>query len=483
MDSTPIPTTLTAANGSRPSPHPRGRRAIVIGGSMAGMTAARVLADRFDEVLVLERDPLPDTDEPRKGVPQGRQLHGLLKRGEELLDGLFPGVMAALVDRGAQRLDFSADIRWHHFGVEKLRFPSGIIATMASRPLIEQEVRRRLQQVPNVRILERRAVMGLHASEDRKRVTGVRLVCRDGEAGEEQLFGDLVVDACGRGSPTPRWLTELGYAKPEEESVRVDVCYATRIYRRPADTGLPYKALYVVGTPPHGKRLAMLAPIEGDRWIVVLAGLLGDHPPADEEGFLAFAKGLPIGEMHRVLSQAEPLGNPVLYKFPSHLRRHYERMASFPEGFVVLGDSHCSFNPIYGQGMTTATLGAIALGECVDEQRRRHGDSLDGLSRRFQARLAKQTDVPWSMSTGEDLRHPEVEGKRPFGFDLMAWYLGRVHRAVARDQVLAGHFLRAMHMIGSPTKLLEPAMAMRVLVGGIASRAATRTQPAAAATR
>lgn len=445
-----------------------GSRAIVIGGSIAGLMTARVLADGFDEVLLLERDPLTDDDGPRKGVPQGRQLHGLLKRGEEIFEALFPGLVAALLDEGAQVVDFSQDIRWHHFGVEKVRFPSGIAATMITRPALEREVRRRLLARPNVRLLDRRAVTGLCTTEDRTRITGVKATHRDGGAVPvaEQLHGDLVVDACGRGSSTPKWLTELGYPKPEETTIKVDVCYATRFYRRPADTGLPYKGLYIIGTPPQNKRLGILSPVEGDRWIALVAGMLGDHPPADDEGFLAFAKGLPVDELHRVLAQAEPLGDPVLYKFPAHQRRHYERMARFPEGLVVLGDSHCSFNPVYGQGMTTAALGALTLGECVKEQRSLHHGSMLGLSRRFQARIAKETDGPWAMATGEDLRYPEIEAERPFGYAIMKWYLGRVHRAVAHDRVLALHFLRAMHMLGPATKLLEPRMAMRVLAGG-----------------
>lgn len=445
------------------------RRAIVLGGSMAGLATTRVLADCFDEVLLVERDALLDDVEPRKGVPQGRQLHGLLGRGEEILEGLFPGLIAGLVADGAVRVDFSKDVRWHHFGVEKARFDSGVLTTTMTRPFLERAVRRRLLALPNVRCLDRREATGLLTSDDRQRITGVRTKRRGGEAGApEELLGELVVDACGRGSPTPRWLTELGLPRPEETEIRVDVCYATRLYHRPEPTGLPYQGLYIIGTPPENKRLGVLGAIEGGRWVVLLAGMLGDHPPSDPEGFLEFAKGLPIDELHRVLATAEPASDVSLYKFPSHLRRHYERMPGFPEGLVVLGDSHCSFNPIYGQGMTTACLGALVLGECVREQQQRGEGSIAGLSRRFQAKLAKQTDGPWDMATSEDLRYPEIEAKRPFGYGLMKWYTGRVHRAVAHDTELALHFLRAMHMLEPPTVLLEPRLAIRVLAGGLA---------------
>jgi 2-polyprenyl-6-methoxyphenol hydroxylase-like FAD-dependent oxidoreductase len=444
-------------------------RALVIGGSIAGLTAARVLADCFEEVLLLERDALPDAPELRKGVPQGRQQHALLARGEQILEGLFPGLIASLVEDGAVRFDFGRDLCWHHFGREKLRFDSGVLTTTMSRPLLEHAVRRRVLALPNVRILDRCEVTGLCASEDRQRIVGVRTRRRDGAASpdeQEELPGELVVDACGRGSSTPRWLTELGHARPEETAVRVNVCYATRLYHRREPTGLPYRALYLMGTPPETKRIGALSPIEGGRWIAALAGMLGEHPPGDPEGFLEWTKGLATDELHRVLVDAEPASDIAVYKFPSHLRRHYERMERFPDGLVVLGDSHCSFNPIYGQGMTTAAIGALLLGEHVEEQRQRSGGSLVGLSRRFQARLAEATDAPWSMATGEDLRYPEIEAERPFGYGFMKWYTARVHRAAAHDAEISLCFLRAMHMLDPPTVLLRPKMALRVLAGG-----------------
>ncbi len=445
-----------------------GRRAIVIGGSMAGLVTARVLADHFDEVLLVERDALLDTDEPRKGVPQGRQLHALLTRGEEILSALFPGLLDALVAAGGELVDFSRDLRWHHFGVDKVRFESGVRAITVTRPFLEREVRRRLFALPGVRRLDQREVLGLLASEDRRRVTGVALRRRDGEReGErEELLGDLIVDACGRGSRTPKWLEALGYPRPEETVVRVDVCYATRLYERPEPSGIPYKGLYILGTPPASKRLGVLAPIEGRRWIALVAGMLGDHPSADPADFLGFARSLPIDDLYRILKDAQPAGDVALYKFPSHQRRHYERMARLPESFVIVGDSHCSFNPIYGQGMTTAAIGALTLGGCLSEQRRSYGGSILGLSRRFQARVARETDVPWSMAMSEDLRYPEIEAHRPAGYALMKWYLGKVHLAAARDREVALHFLRAMHMVEPPTRLLRPALMARVLAGG-----------------
>jgi 2-polyprenyl-6-methoxyphenol hydroxylase-like FAD-dependent oxidoreductase len=198
--------------------------------------------------------------------------------------------------------------------------------------------------------------------------------------------------------------------------------------------------------------------MEGDRWIALVAGLLDDHPPTDEAGWLEFARNLPQPDVYEAVKNAEPISDIALYKFPSHLRRHYEKMRDFPDGLVALGDSVCSFNPMYGQGMTTAAIGALHLGEHVERAR-----DLNGLSRRFQSGLAKLTNDPWMMSTGEDFRYPDVVGDRPFGNSVMQWYTGRVHRAAAASAEVSNLFYRAMHMLSPPTALMSPGMIVRVL--------------------
>jgi hypothetical protein len=196
----------------------------------------------------------------------------------------------------------------------------------------------------------------------------------------------------------------------------------------------------------------------------ILAGVLGDYPPDDPEGYREFARALPAPDVHRVLGELEPDSDVVTYRFPANLRRHYERMAAFPDGLVDVGDAIASFNPIYGQGMTTAGLGALALGECLSEQRRTAGKGgIGGLARRYLAAAGKLADTPWMMTTGEDFRHPEVEGKRPPLYGAMKWYLGQVHRAAMVDTDVFGSFLRAMHMLDGPETLMSPGAAVRVL--------------------
>jgi 2-polyprenyl-6-methoxyphenol hydroxylase-like FAD-dependent oxidoreductase len=448
-----------------------GGRAVVIGGSMAGLVAARVLSDHFDEVVVVERDSISDElVEPRKGVPQGRHLHGLLTRGGQLLEGMFPGLRDAAVKDGAVLLDWGRDMAWYHFGGWKVRVPnSGIDVLCSSRPFLESQVRRRLFALPNVRRLDRHDVTGVQSTADRSRLTGVTVLARDdhdddARAGGTTLEADLVVDAGGRGSKAHAWLEALGYAKPPESSVRVQVGYASRMYRLSEPDQFDWRGLYVLGAPPESRRLGAIFPIEGGRAIVVLAGLLGDYAPDDPDGFLRFAGTLPGNAMEPALRMMEPLSDISTYRFPAHRWRHYERVEQLPEGFVVTGDALVSFNPIYGQGMTTACLDAERLGQCLSEQRRQHGaGAIHGLSRRFQVAAAKIAAIPWLLATSEDFRFPDVEGKRPPLYPALRWYTEQVHRAARIDPVVHQSFLRVMHMLAGPESLFDPRIAWRAL--------------------
>jgi 2-polyprenyl-6-methoxyphenol hydroxylase-like FAD-dependent oxidoreductase len=286
---------------------------------------------------------------------------------------------------------------------------------------------------------------------------------RHGADAEAVIDADLVVDAGGRGSLTPRWLEALGYERPAESLVEVDIKYASRFFRRQGDLPGGHKALYIVGKPPGDKRLGILLPVEGDRWMALVAGVLGDHPPTDPAGYLAFARGLPVPDLHEAIKDLEPLGDIAGYKFPASRRRHYEQLRRLPEGLVVVGDALCSFNPIYGQGITTAALEALALDESLRE--RPKGD-IHGLAKRYFARAGKATDLAWMMTTGEDFRYPEVKGDRPFYLPALEWYMNHVHRASAKDPEVFRAFVRAMHMVDSPFALFDPRIAARVLRAG-----------------
>jgi 2-polyprenyl-6-methoxyphenol hydroxylase-like FAD-dependent oxidoreductase len=460
---------------------PTGEHAVVLGASMAGLTAARVLADAYERVTVLERDTLPGAAAHRKGVPQSRHAHGLLAAGSVALEELFPGLTDKLVARGALSGDLQAEVRWSNHGLRLCPAPSDLRGIALSRPLLEGSIRERVRALPNVRVVDRCDANGLVATPDGRRVRGVRVIRRADGAAEEVLEADLVVDASGRGSRSPIWLEALGYPRPAEDEVRIGIAYASRVYRRRPDHLDGDRAVVVAATVDRPRGAAMLA-MEGDRWMVTLNGYLGQRPPTDPDGFVAFAAGLPEPDIFEVISDAEPLGEVLPARYPASVRRRYERLGRFPDGYLVTGDAVCSFNPVYGQGMSVAALEALALRECL-------GAGPAGLARRFFAEVAGIVEIPWGIAVGADLRFPGIQGARTAKVRLINAYLARFHLAAATDPVLGGAFLRVINLMDRPEGLLRPTIALRVLRGNLrrtavwprASRPGSRTQQKEAA--
>jgi 2-polyprenyl-6-methoxyphenol hydroxylase-like FAD-dependent oxidoreductase len=458
--------------GARNANEPATGHAVVLGASLAGLLAARVLSDYFDHVTIVERDVLPSEAAPRKGVPQARHAHALLARGFEACKRWFPGIEAGLVQGGAVMFDLGAETHWWHHDGYKVRYQSGLIGPAMSRPLLEEVVRRRVLARTGVSVLDGMEASTLRMDGDRARVSGVMLQSRRDDDPAVALETDLVVDATGRGSQTPRWLRASGYPAPPEVSVTMHAGYSSRLYRRTA-TDLPdAKLAFCLPTPPHQKRMGALFPIEGDRWIVSLGGWHHDHAPADERGFLEFARGLPIPHIYRVISRAEPVSGFFVHKFPSNLRRRYEALESVPEGLIVIGDAMCSFNPIFGQGMTVAALQAEALEACL--QAAIAGRRWAGLPKRYYARAAKAIDNPWRLAAGADFEYPETIGTKAFGTDLINRYTAAVHRAARRDPVVCHAFYEVMNLLRRPTALFRPRILRRVFRSVLSERAAAK---------
>jgi len=429
------------------------QHAVVIGGGLAGLLAARVLADHFERVTLIERDGVTTEAKPRKGVPQGHHVHGLLAKGKEILSQLFPDLIPALLAGGAVSGDMGRDFRWNHFGVWKVHFDSGIGCMLFTRPYLESQIAERIRRRPNVRILEA-AVEGLAFDPDHKRVTGVRV--RPHASGSSVLTADLTIDASGRGSRTPQWLEDFGYGKPSESTVKVDVMYASRLYR-PGPGTRDLRALLISPRAPD-KKMAAIFAVEGNRWLVTLGGMHGVHPPTDEAGYLEFARSLAVPDVHQAIAAAEPLTPIATHNFHTNIRRHYDRLTPFPERLLVMGDAFCSFNPIYGQGMTVSAREALALDEALRER-----TDLDRLHGRFYRKIVNIVDSAWGPTTGEDFRHKEAVGERPTGMALIHWYTGRIHERCAHDTALALAFYRVMHMIDPPVALFRPSVMARVL--------------------
>jgi len=435
-----------------------GDRALVMGGSMAGLLAARVLADSYSEVTVMDRDDLPEASIHRRGVPHGRHIHALAARGQQVLEELFPGLTQELVADGAPAGDILTDARFYLSGHRLREASTGLTLLCASRPFLEAHVRARVRALPNLRFLDRCEVVGLATSPDGRRVTGARVQRRTDGSAEELYGADLMIDASGRGSRTPAWLEALDYSRPEREEVKIGLGYATRTYRLPPDALDGHLAVLDAATPDL-PRTGAFQRLEGDRWMLTLAGILGDHPPTNPEGFLDFARSLRFPDIYDAVREGAPLDDPVGFRFPASVRHRYERLDRFPAGFLAVGDAVCSFNPIYGQGMSVAALEALTL--------RRHLErGIEPQPRHWFRDLARVIDVPWDMAAGGDLLFPGVPGERTLKIRLLGGYLTRLHAAAANDADLATAFMRVAGLVAPPQSLLSPGIARRVLWGG-----------------
>jgi 2-polyprenyl-6-methoxyphenol hydroxylase-like FAD-dependent oxidoreductase len=434
-----------------------GGHAIVIGASMGGLLAARALADHCDQVTILERDALPTVCEPRKGVPQGRHTHGLLARGREVLDELFPGLSEELTAEGAISGDVVDGVLWFNHGFYLRKAPSKLVGLLLSRPMLEGAVRRRVLKLANVRLCERCDALEPLFDREHGRVTGLRVARHAVAEHVETMNADIVIDATGRGSQSAAWLDRLGYAKPREETVRIAIGYKTRLYRRRPEQLNGKVGVIVAACHPDWRFGALLAQ-EGERWTVSLDGYLGEQVPADEAGFLEFARTLPTPEIFETIRNAEPLSPIIPYQFSANLRRHYEELSRFPEGFLAYGDALCSFNPVYGQGMTVACIEALILRECL-------AAGTPGLARRFFRKASALIDIPWQIAVGSDLQHPQVQGKRSAQVRFINWYIAKLFRAAQHDGVLAARFVEVANLTRQPPALLDPRIALRVWKG------------------
>ncbi len=439
--------------------------AIVIGSSIAGMTAARVLSDHFAQVTVIERDVAPDPVAFRKGAPQTRHPHALLAKGEEILNGMFPGLTAELYAGGAIAANFGNELGFYISGDWCQPYVSAITTTLCSRPLLESAIYRKLTALPNVTILHDQEMLGLCLDGKKEHVTGVRLRDHNSpDKAEQELHATLVVDASGRSSHAPQWLEEWGYTQPAETTVNARVGYTTRIYRKPSYYTSDWKALYIMAMAPHTPRGAVILPMEGDRWHVSLVGVGGDYPPTDEAGFMDFVRSLPSPIFYEALKDAEPLTAAYGYRQAENRMRYYEKLPRYIEGFVVTGDAVYAFNPIYGQGMSTASIASQTLDACLKEQRSRGGQSLDGLARRFQKELAGVTAGPWAMATGQDIRWPTTEGgAQPDPVTrLVQGYLDKVLSVAPHNPAVAEAFFHVQNMLKGPESLFHPKVLWQV---------------------
>ena len=438
--------------------NPLGRRAVIAGGSLGGMLGARAIAPHFAEVVVLERDVFAATPAPRRTTPQSHHVHVLLKGGENAIEEILPGFRGAIEASGSVKMRAGQDfLAGSELGFAP-RFDGGLELHGQSRWMLEHCLREQvLATTPNVSLRTGATVRGLMLDAGAHRFSGVKLETNNGTA---NLEADLVIDATGRGEGGLRWLSALAITLPDVEEVGVDFGYSSAVVELAADPARDWKALVMGNLPRVGARGAVLLPIEGGRFICSLGGRAGDYPPDNEAGFLEFAKSLPHPNMYEALKTARFVSPVARMIYPANRFRHYERLTTLPHGLIPLGDALCSFNPTYGQGMTSAALQAHALFDTLAQ--RASGDSLDVLTRTYLQRAADVARMPWRQANYNDFLYPTTQGDRTMFSDDELRYRMEVQIAAARDDVVRKLSTEVGHLLLPFERLMQDDVRTRV---------------------
>lgn len=440
----------------------RHHRAVVIGSSLAGLWTARVLADHFEQVSVLERDQLPETAESRAGVPQDRHVHVLLERGAQIMSRLFPGITEELMAAGAKQVDLTDDSRVNVRGHWLPQFKGGLVTYACSRLLLESILRRRVAALPNITLHSGAQVQGLIAQNGR--VEGAQVHWKHDRA-DSQETADFIVDASGRTSKLPEWLQALGYGMPEETVIDVRLGYAGRRYKAPTNPAPDWDIMLIGAYPPSKSRAGLIYTEENGIWMVMIAGILGDYPPVDEAGFLAFARDV-HPEFYAAFQQAEPISSIIGYRRTENRFRHYEKLSRWPDRLVVVGDATCGFNPIYGQGMTVAAMAAEALGEMIGGGNGR----LEGIAHSFQKKYPKIVEPAWLLATSADLEWLGNEEATSLPERMAGWYMPKLLDTIPADQFVQKTFVQVQNLIVPPANLFKPNIAWRVMRHALGSK-------------
>jgi len=435
----------------------KGQAAIVVGAGIAGLCAARVLADHFERVTVLERDSLPSSASARPGVPQGRHAHALSVGGQRALEQLFPGFENDLVLAGAVPVRSGLDVRVERPGYDPYpRRDVGLTAMAASRALIEFLLRRRVEQHPAVSFRTGCRVLALDASAAGDRVTGVR--CDGADAADA---ADLVIDATGGGELTLALLQAIGQPPPERTTIGIDRGYASVTFELPSYARPDWKGLITMPLVPESSRSVLIFPTEGDRWIMSTGGRHDDQPPHSWPAIVEYLRGLRTQTAFETLRAATNVSEPAHFLFRASEWRHYERLTGFPCGLLPIGDAICVFNPVYGQGMSVAAQEARLLQDLLARVAQ-SPPTMPRLALDFFAGAAALIDSPWVSAAVPDFAHPQTRGDRPADLAQRLAFVSALLRLGAEDALVHRLTLEVVQLLKPRSAYQEPGLLARV---------------------
>jgi 2-polyprenyl-6-methoxyphenol hydroxylase-like FAD-dependent oxidoreductase len=437
-----------------------GRRAVVIGAGIGGLAMAGALAKSFEQVDVLERDRLTAFPAPRSGTPQDRHPHGLLAGGLKALGEIFPGFECDLERAGGVPVRFAQDVQYERADIGVLPFRDvGIVALCASRPLIEFVLRCRAERIANIALRPECRVTGIVPARTDGVVQGVRFDAGPGCPGS--LEADLVVDASGRAAPTLTLLDTLGWERPAETEIGVDIGYATVVVPIPDNAPPGWKAVLTQPEPPELPLHAILLPMEDSHWISVIADHDGTARIESWDDFLDAARSLYSPTIFNALRCARPPDGIRHFRFSASVWKHFERLPRLPRGVLPVADGLCRFNPIHGQGMSSAALQARLLQDALDGASG-EPDPVMAVQARFMAEIAAVLETPWSMSTSADLAFAGTRGERPANFAEAREFEAALFRAAVADPVVHRALIEVAQLLQPYSRLQEPDIFRRI---------------------
>ncbi|MBO0332411.1 hypothetical protein J0X12_02220 [Sneathiella sp. CAU 1612] len=437
------------------------RTAIIAGGSIAGLASAKALSAIFDRVLVLEPDQIENGNVARKGTPQANHVHGLLKGGGDALTEIFPGLPEHLERAGAVSCNFSNEVRWYINEKWMPRFEGSLTIYFQTRPLLENCLREEVRALPNVELIHECRVEDFLLDDAHRRVAAA--VVRLENGAKETLPGDFFVDAMGRGSFFPRWLKREGFGEVPEDHIKVNLGYASCLLELP-DEARDWKSILIYPKGPSEIRGSTLVRVENGKWLLTLAGYHNEHPPADIEGFLAFAKSLPRPDIYEAIKNAKILSDIRLHKFPYGQWRHYDDLPAFPLGILPVGDTNTSLNPLFGQGMSVTALSVGALARSIGGVTFDSIETMAHIKNSYFLELRKIFATPWDLALGQDFRYPETIGKKPFGLKLKNSLKSIIMGSSSID--IIERFYQIVHLVEKERTLYHPKWVWKYLSAG-----------------
>lgn len=446
--------------------HQKWGKALVIGGSIAGLLTARVLSDYFEEVLIVDKDKFPEKPENRPGTPQAFHPHRFTLRGKSIIERFFPGYEDDLVAYGAPSSLNKTIHQMNQYGTIVIQYPRNDIKF--SRAVLEWVLRQRVKEIPNVRFLPKHDVICLLTTPDQTTVTGVQVRERGKIGQEKTLTADIVFDTSGRSSKLAKWLEDLGYDVPNPDLLKVDLGYSTRRYKVPSHLAHlieKWDVINIAGQPANGTFTGVFSFIENQIAEVLLYRPGGHYPPTNIEEYEQTVAHLPSPIIAEMLQEFEPITHPQGYRVPELYRHHYEQMQRWPSGLLVLGDAFCIYDPIFGQGMTVAAIEVEMLESCLHEQR---NDPKPHFEKRVLRKIQDVIEPAWWLNCATDLQWEGVEyaGSQPlkgisFGKKYMDMYLR--HATIQRNFKLYGLYWAVNTLSLSPREIMNPQMVTTIL--------------------